>query len=186
VRAKITVAAALVAVGGLWLAAPANASIDGPCKGSAVVTPDGGGATVAIDPASSDGPYTVPLAGTAAYDGSISGVPAGKQSYSGEVVLELPPGLPDVPVADWSGTSDQTAKKGDYHYDVPSFVPKGIELPVAARHTQGGVHCSAHVTVQFDGSVLNVWTVGAGILAAATGFGFFATAVSPLLRLRTS
>ncbi len=175
-----------IAVGafGLFAASPARASVSGDCTGSAVVTPSAGGAAVTIDPAVSSGPFTVPLSGSAAYRGAINGVPAGSQPYSGKVVLRMPPGLPDIVVADWSGTSAKTQASGTYDYDLPSFVPRGVEVPLRAEHTQGGRSCSADVTVKVDGSVVGAYSIATGALALGAGAGFAGLASKPFVRAR--
>ncbi|HEX9258670.1 MAG TPA: hypothetical protein VF855_03975 [Acidimicrobiales bacterium] len=180
-RAKLAVLAALTAGLGLLLAAPASAKINGPCTGSATITGDGG-ETVKLDPATSEGPYVVPASGSADYEGTITGVPAGKQAYFGQVVLQMPPPFSDIVIKDWSGETELVTKKGTETYDLPSFVPKGVEMPLSAAHAQGGVACSTNVVVKIDGSALNPYTIATGALAAITAAGFLGSAVPPLVR----
>jgi hypothetical protein len=169
---------------GLLMAVPAFGSVTGPCNGFALVTPQGGGPAVGVDPVTGNGPFEVPLSGSAAYKGYITGVPAGQQSYSGSIVLKLPPGLPDIVVADWSGTTDLTSTNGVYDYDLPAFVPRGVEIPLHGEHTQGGVACTADVTVKVAGSVVGPYTIGTGLMAAGLGAGFVGVGVKPFVKAR--
>src|SRR5205085_6383822 len=65
------------------------------------------------------------------WDGTITGVPAGQQSYSGHIQVDLPPPFGKVSVDSWSGTTDSTGNNGHKHYDIPGFVPANVTFTVS-------------------------------------------------------
>jgi len=158
---RVLLGVSAVAVGGIFLvvgASPASAKINGPCEGSGQF--DKGGFTVS---AAETGVVTVPEKDTVNWEGSITPTDAGEQPYAGEITIELPPPFPAVKVDDWDGTTDATGNSDSKDYDIPSFVPRGVEFDVKGFHNQGSAHCDGSVTVKIDGS--NVGPISVASLA---------------------
>ncbi len=129
----------------LWLAAPAGAVVEGPCRGEAIWQGEPG--TVR---ASESGTVTVPKEATVRWAGLIVIPPRKGMSHSGEISVQLPPPFADLTIDSWSGTTDKIADQGRKHYELPDVVP-GIEFTVSGTHEQAGAVCTGHVTVKVDG-----------------------------------
>jgi hypothetical protein len=160
---------AVVCVAILFVPAAAGASprvVNGPCEGSGAF--ETGGFTVT---AAETGIVTVPAKDTVHWQGSIKPNESGEQPYSGAIRVELPPPFSSIDIDSWSGTSDSTQNSGVKKYDLPSFVPKGVELRVSGFHDQGSAKCDGFVRIKIDGSKFGVASVGSLVLTALTGAG---------------
>ncbi len=136
-------AALLVAVGiPLAAAAPAGASLTGPCTASGSI------GSTSYDPKVIND-ATIPRKGSVVWQGSVPG--SGKRTIEGKVFVKLPPPIGEVKIGDWGGPSDTYANRGTYKYDFPSLLV-GLKVPVAGHHTDRGFTCAGEVTVQLSGS----------------------------------
>jgi hypothetical protein len=161
---RVILAGATLLLGGVFFvggASPAAAEISGPCKGSGTFTKIG-----TVDGNTSE-TVEVPIKDSVDWQGSIE-APAGEQPYSGKIEVELPPPFPAVKIDDWSGTTDSSGNNGTKKYDIPSWVPRNVELEVSGNHTQGSVSCSGSVKIKLEGGVFD--SVAAPVSVVATVF----------------
>lgn len=147
----------------LMSAGPAGAVIDeGPCSGSGTFKD---GTTV---PATESGVVEIPEKDTVSWEGSL-GATTGDVPYKGKIEVSLPPPFPALKIDDWTGTTDSTGNQGTKKYDIPGYVPKGVELEVLGEHSQGSVTCKGHVTIKLSGSTFGPVTIVSLIGTVATG-----------------
>ena len=144
-RSRITFLT-LVLVAGFGLsAAPAAATINGPCEGSGVFDP---GPTVDARTAEK---IEIPLSATVSYAGGLPGIEAGtERPIGGEVRVALP--FTQITVGTWED-ADATgvADSGTYDYDVPSVLA-GFDITVSGEHSENGaLVCSGSVTLRLEG-----------------------------------
>lgn len=177
---RVVAAAAVVVVGASMLPARvAHAQLDGPCQGKATISGANGGTYESIDPKAKTGVYTVPIAGSADYTGSIavSPPPAGRP-ISGSVQVALPMGS-TLTLKTWSDDdATKTSDSGTISWDLPAATPRGIEMTVSGSHADLQ-SCSGSVTVKLQGGLTDSATgvaslaltgiAGLGLLAALTG-----------------
>ena len=164
---RLLFACAAVGVAGFVLiagAGPAAAKVDGGCTGSGTFTK--GGFTV---DASESGVVTVPSKDDVQWKAALPGQPAGDTAYSGSIEVKLPPPFGEIKIDDWSGTSDSAGNQDVKHYDLPSFIPGGVEFEVTGHHDEGNVHCKGTVRVKLDSSSLSVLSAGSLVGTALTG-----------------
>jgi hypothetical protein len=148
-------------------AAPQEVSGNGNCQGTAAF--QSGHQYTAAD----SGVDEIPLKDTVNWTGSIEAPSSAPDwAYAGHIQLELPPPLPAITIDDWSGTTDATGNSGVKKYDLPSFVPRGVELEVTGSHTQADKSCSGTVTVKVEGGAFDSPAAPAALVGtAATGVG---------------
>lgn len=168
----------------LAVAQPASAQdATGPCTASAGLS---NGVTVnPYDPSLEGIVYDIPISGTADYEGSVSGA-SPPRPISGKVAVSGPPGFGSITIDDrwvWSdedatGTSDS----GQVSWDLPSSLPRGVELEVSGEHSERGVvTCQGTILIALEGgffdSPMGYVAVGgtlfslAGLLAAMVARG---------------
>lgn len=170
---RTTTRAWSAAIGGGFLAAlawagPAGAELTGPCTGRGTFASDGR----VVDAATAD-KVVVPPEDTVAYVGTISGA-SGERSHSGHIDLELPPPLPAIEIESWgTDSTTETSDAGNQTYDLPSFVPRGVELELTGEHVDTAGTCTGSVRVEIDGGPLDSPAAPiaavAGTLGAAAG-----------------
>lgn len=138
-------AAAAMAVGLLASAGVAHAGdgVSGPCTATGTFV----GSGVSVDNTTT-GTVTVLRSDTVDWSASVDGPPG---SYQGSVWLELPWPFPSVDIDSWSGDSQTTSNAGTKSYDLPGFVPAGVEFDVAGAHTDANGTCSGSITLVVDG-----------------------------------
>jgi len=150
----------------IGLVSPASAEVtSGGCTGTATFSDN----TVASVSTPLDEVIVVPETDTVIYQGNINlPAPGDPVPFSGNIVVQLP----RVPwtVVNWSGMTEEVSDAGTYFYQVPSYVPRGIQFQVSGTHTQQGQTCGARVTMKLDGDP------GAAALIAATGTLVFGAA----------
>ncbi|MFK7917499.1 MAG: hypothetical protein AB8G14_05445 [Ilumatobacter sp.] len=154
---------------------PPNAT--GECSAEAVI--DGG---ERIDPYASSGVYEIPLSGSAEYSGTVgTGEERDERSFNGSVVIETPPGLPDIELTDqwaWSGPGTGATETGNVNWDLPAALPRGIPLKVVGFHQDAPERCEGHVFVKVEGglfdSIIGPAAIG-GTLLAGVGVAFAGT-----------
>jgi len=146
------------------LVAPANAEVfQGGCTGSAVFSD---GTTVTESTPLSE-VVVVPEEDSVVYQGSINLPPPDEEvPFSGAVSVRLP--RFNWAVVSWEDTTEEVSAGGTYSYEVPGFVPRGVQLEVSASHTQQGQTCDVAVTMKLDGDP------GAAAIISATGMVVFA------------
>ncbi len=131
------------------------------------------------DPAASGGVYTVPIAGSASYDGGvIVDVPDEGREISGAVSVALPLGF-SVGIRDWSDDdATGTTANGDVTWDLPDATPRGVPMTVSGFHNESGSpYCDGSISVKLEGGLLDsatglvtaAITVITGVLTALTG-----------------
>lgn len=124
-------------------AAPAGASLEGPCKASARFT-DGG---FTVDPKTTD-EVTIPRADDVEWTGSVAVTE--KRHVDGSVTVKFPPPIGDVTVGDWESEGEKAASSGTYHYDLPEVLA-GFDIPVSGVHHDKGFTCTGSLVVRIDG-----------------------------------
>jgi len=158
-------AASLVLLGTItvfWVigvAGPANAEVfQGKCTGSANFT--NGPTVTESTPLSTV--VVVPEKDAVLWTGNINLPPPSEEKpFFGAVSVRLP--RFNWAVADWSGDTVKVSDSGTYTYEVPGFVPRGVQLEVTASHTQLGQTCVVAVTMKLAGDP------GAAAIISATG-----------------
>jgi hypothetical protein len=153
----------------LWvasLAAPANAEVfQGSCTGSATFSD----ATVVTEKTPVSEVVLVPEKDTVQWKGDTHLDPPGDEvPFVGNVSVALP--RFNWIVADWSGDTKEVKDEGSYSYEVPGFVPRGVQFEVTGEHTQQGQTCVVTVTMKVAGDR------GPEAIIAATGTAVFALA----------
>jgi len=140
------------------LAAPAGAEVfQGGCTGSATFSD---GTTVTESTPLSE-VVVVPEADSVIYAGSINLPPPDDEvPFAGGITVQLP--RFGWTVVDWADETKEVSDAGTYAYEVPGFVPRGIQLEVSASHTQ--------LTMKLAGDP------GAAALIGATGTVVFLAA----------
>ena len=162
--------ASLVLLGtitGFWvvgMAAPANAEVfQGGCTGSAEFS-DG---TKVTESTPLDEVVIVPEMDSVTYQGSINLPPPDDEvPFSGNVSVRLP--RFNWAVVSWADTTEEVSAGGVYVYEVPGFVPRGVQLEVSAAHTQQGQTCAVAVTMKLNGDP------GPAAIISAAGMVVFA------------
>lgn len=168
-----------LAIGILAFARPAGAVINGPCDASAQL--DGEDLDVVVD-ADTTGRVTIPREANVTYQGSIAiPHPGDDMPYSGQVTLDVAPGLDLIPGLDdptisswsWGGDTDNIDTTGSesYDLDLPADLGGGVKGTASGSHTQAGVTCTGSIDVEIDGSVLNPFSVGSAVVTAAGAAG---------------
>lgn len=157
---------------------PPNAT--GECTATATI--DNG---TVIDPYMSSGVYEVPISGSATYEGSVPTVDT-PRPISGKVEILTPPGIPNISIDDdWTWDKpDATGlgESGDVSWDLPSVLPRGVEITVEGSHSESGtVVCDGSVTIEFEGgpfdspltpvSLVGTALAGAGVFVAGLAKG---------------
>lgn len=106
--------------------------------------------------------YEIPLSGSAEYVGTVgSGADRDERGFSGQVVIETPPGLPDIELTDrwtWAGPGTGATDTGNVSWDLPSLLPRGISLKVAGFHHDDPERCEGPA-----------WRAGRRLVAAPIG-----------------
>lgn len=168
-RPKMASALLLGTITMLWaaaLAAPANAEVfQGDCTGS-VTFSDG---TVVTEKQLITEVVLVPEKDTVEWEGNTHlDEPAEEEHFFGNVSVALP--RFNWVVEDWEGDTKEVKDKGSHTYEVPGFVPRGVQFEVTGEHTQQGQTCVVAVTMKVDGER------GPEAIIAATGTAVFALA----------
>jgi hypothetical protein len=138
---RLIVAAFVAAAIPLLAAAPAHATLTGPCQASGTVNGKTYDAHIAK--------ATIPRKGSVHWQGSIPG--SGKRPISGEVKIKLP--FFDIPIGagSWGKNSDTYSNSGVYKYDLPSEF-EGFDIPVTGHHSEPGKACAGVVIVRLQGN----------------------------------
>lgn len=164
---------------GMVGAAPAGATIEGPCSGSGTFVDglDSGGGSFTVDGKTGE-VVEIPLEDTVRWQGAISGV-SGQREVSGFVAVDLPWPWGKVNIESWGNDgklASAVENRGEEEYDLPSLIPRGVEFKVYGEHNDQGVSCDFSVRVKVEGSAFDtpltygsvVLTLGsAGLLALA-------------------
>lgn len=139
----------------LALPTPAHATLNGPCFASADISGDDGAPYEPIDPGAKTGVYTVPIAGSADYEGGIDVQPPEEgRPISGSVAVGLPLGF-SVNIKTWSDEdATRTGDAGNITWDLPAATPRGIEFEVSGSHSDLS-NCSGAIVVKLDGNLLD-------------------------------
>ena len=160
----------VAALGFLSMTGPVAAEVDGGCTGQASFPALGGRVYTAED----TGVLVVPIEDTVNYEGTVP-VPEGtERTHSGEIRIDLPFFFDvfDPVVADWGTETDESSDADTYHYDIPDFVPRGVELRLYGEHNDE-VDCTGEVTIKLEGSVgdapLGAAVAVVGTIASAFG-----------------
>ena len=171
--ARVFMVGAIAAGGLLLFAVPASASLSGPCDGQGTFRSDG-----QVVNASTANKVTVAEQDTVDYEGRINTSDTGR-SHNGAIELDLPFPLPNVAVADWSTNStDANEDIGTYEYELPWYVPRGVEIPLEGFHNDTAGNCKGSVTIEIAGGPLDSpAAIAAALLGTVfSGLGVFAAA----------
>ena len=173
---------ALAAAVGAWRAsrqAPLPPTLEGPCQVWASLVPSDTGqlsdtgklSDTMVDPARSGGVYPVPAAARIDYQAVLAGVgDPGSRRLTGQVVLDLPPLVPDVTLARWDEIGSKVDNQGSRRYQLPPrWAPTGVTLRVLAAHEESGRRCRGALTIRLTGSALGslLRPLAVGLLAAS-------------------
>ena len=160
------VAIAFVLVGS---SSPAHADIPGSddCEASGTWLDDG----LVVFAETDGGVYTIPDSDTVAWEGSVAAPPG---EYNGSIWLEMPPPFGGWDIDTWGGESDSPGNDGTYEYDMPSWVPAGVEFDVKGEHSDENGSCSGTIAFELDGGPFDspaapVALGGTAVLALLTG-----------------
>ncbi len=138
-----------VLLGGVVLvgSSPAQAELDGGCSASGEWQDSG----VFVDAqAIGDEVVTIPRKDSVAWEGSVTGPPG---EHHGSIWLELPPPFGSVEIDSWGGDGVTTSNSGVDEYDLPKFVPAGVEFRVAGEHVDDNGTCTGYVNVKIEGGL---------------------------------
>lgn len=159
-------AAGAVAVVTLLGAAPAGASLEGPCEASATFV-DGG---FTVDPKTTD-KVTIPRADDVEWSGSVTVTE--ERHVDGSVTVKFPPPIGDVTVGDWESEGEKAANSGTYTYDLPEVLA-GFDIPVSGVHHDKGFTCTGSLVVRIDGGGLSSPATLASLgFTVVSGLGLF-------------
>lgn len=131
------------------------------------------------------GVVTVPRSDTVDWQGSVAAPPG---EYRGNLTLELPAiaklfGASRISEIDtWEGNSQNMSNSGVEEYDLPSWLPGGVEFTVTGEHVDENGRCAGHVTMQVEGGAMKsplTWVSLAGTIGTGAGMYFVAR---PLFR----
>lgn len=157
------------AAASVMLAAPAAATLTGPCEAQGTFFPDAD-----ADSGSPPGPHVVnarqggtiliPDKGSVDWQGQIGdGQPTDPRQTSGNLQVVLPPIVDDLfgdiagftEVYTW-GSDDETStfESGRETYSVPDWVPGGITVVVAGGHSDALGNCAGTVRLKIPGSAV--------------------------------
>jgi len=139
-------------------AAPAAATVTGPCDGSATWPDEKPPLQVVASQLAEGEVVIIPLNSTVEWAGAID-IPQPEESreVSGNVRVKVPFPVGSVQVGEWSSTGILTSNSGTYEYDFPSIL-SGFEVTVEAKHwegtlTQSGAPtCAGDVTLTLEGT----------------------------------
>lgn len=145
-----------VAVGALvTLAAPAGATLAGPCKGEgtfATGSKDSGKGPFVAEKMPASQVVTVPLKDSVTWSGSVA-VPAAQRPINGFVKVKLPWPFSGFTVDSWGGPSSKIENNGVKDYKLPSLIPRDTEFKVYGAHRDAnGVNCAGFVRIKVEGS----------------------------------
>lgn len=140
---RYAAAALVVAAVPLLSAAPAGASLSGPCQASGTVN------GVTHNPKTEDS-AKVPYKGAVSWEGSVPG--SGKRVIGGKVEVKI--AFAKVTVGSWGGPSDTYKNHGNFKYGF-SRTLAGLKIPVSGFHNDKGFTCSGAMLVELTGSRLS-------------------------------
>ena len=166
---RVVLGFAALSLAGLFVfvdAAPAGAVMDqGTCTGSGTFKKGGFTVTQAETRV-----VEVPAKDEVTWQGALPWKPAAPEAYSGKIEVALPPPFAPLQIDSWSGTSDSQGNNGVKKYDIPSFVPKNVELEVRGQHI-GSTTCKGHVKIKIKGSSVGPVSIASLVGTALTGTG---------------
>lgn len=147
-------------------AAPAPASLDGPCRASGTFAKGG----LTVDPKTTD-EVEIPRKDDVAWKANVPG--SGKRRISGSVQVGFPPPIGDITVGSWGKQSSKYSNADTYSYDLPSVLA-GFDIPVSGTHTERGFTCSGSVVVRVEGGGLkNPAALASLAFTVVSGLGVF-------------
>jgi hypothetical protein len=157
----------------------ASAHLDGgdnDCAGSGTFR----GTSLSVDAESiGDDVVEVQRSDTVDWEGSVADPPG---AYSGKIAVDLPPPFDTLKIDSWAGNSQSTENSGAKHYDLGSFVPRGVEFRVVGSHTDENGSCSGYVNLEIKGGAFDSPTTPISLGATVvTGAGLLGT-LRPLFR----
>jgi hypothetical protein len=156
------------------LAEPAAGELTGPCTATGTFA----SGPFTVDAATAD-KVVVPIEDDVSYQAAITATQGEERSHEGHIDLELPPPFRPIRIEDWGTDSTTEVSDADtYEYDLPSYVPRGVELLVTGKHVDTAGTCTGEVRVEIDGGPLDAPALPAVAVAGtfAAGFGVFVAA----------
>jgi hypothetical protein len=139
-------------------AAPAGATVTGPCDGTALWQGAEPPLTVTASQIDPGDVVEIPLEGSVEWTGTIAiPPPDAPRDASGHVEVKLPPPFGLVQVGTWSTSGTLVGNSGNYTYDFPAIL-SGFEVTVVGKHWEGTLTpsgeptCSGEVTLTLEGT----------------------------------
>jgi hypothetical protein len=155
-RAAVSTAAFIAAL--ILGAAPAAATVTGPCDGSAEWQDVDPALEVVAGDVEAGEVVIIPLDATVRWMGAVDiPEPPSPRDTSGTVEVELPFPFGFVQVGTWSTSGTQIDNSGTYTYDFPAIL-SGFEVTVQGKHWEGTLTrsgdptCSGTVTLALEGT----------------------------------
>jgi hypothetical protein len=158
-RAAIAVAstAVVAAIGvGALLIPPADASLTPP--GNCEVGASVARGRVEIDAARSDGPFTVPVDSRISWLASVNAPPPTEpRAFNGALSVDAPGGFDQLlegllEFRSWSNPRSTTvASGGSEAYDLPSWTPRGVDIPITGFQRDPLGSCRGEILVRIEG-----------------------------------
>jgi hypothetical protein len=162
-------------------ASPASAELNGDCEASGTIQETG----LVIDPATDDGPFTVPLEGTVEWSGQVGdGGDTAERATDGAIAVAVvaPPLIDTIfggllEFRDWGDPDAVTTfEAGTDTYELPDITPRDTELLVTGFHNDPVANCDGEVIIVVEGdpldsplaigAVAGTLITGAGVAAA--------------------
>ena len=156
--------------------AAAHVESDNGCQGSGTFRE--GGLFVDAE-AVGDDLVTILRSDTVDWEGSVAAPPG---AYSGSISIDLPPPLKGLEVDSWSGTSDNPGTSGTRDYDLPSWVPAGVEFQVVGLHDDDNGSCDGYVNLEIKGGPFDSPAAPISLAATVVAGAGLAGTIRPLFR----
>lgn len=174
---RIATAGAAAALGVLAPVGVVHAGdgVTGPCTAQGTFV----GTGVSVDNGTT-GTVTVLRSDTVDWSASVDGPPG---VYSGSIWLELPWPFPSAEIDSWSGDSQTTSNAGSKTYDLPGFLPAGVQFDVAGEHVDANGTCSGSITLEIEGGPFGSPLTWASLGVSGASLLVFLWLLKPLLGL---
>ena len=156
--------------------ASAHVVSDNGCQGSGTFQDQG----LPVDAeAIGDDVVTIQRSDTVDWQGSVDAPPG---DYNGSISIDLPPPLKGWEIDSWSGNSDNPGTSGVRDYDLPSWVPAGVEFQVVGFHDDDNGSCDGYVNLEIKGGPFDSPAAPISLAATVVSGAGLAGTIRPLFR----
>lgn len=175
ITAVVVAAVGLGAAGLVAGAAPAAASMLGPCTATGTFVLGTGAGPIVVDVAKvpPGQAVTIPAADTIAWTATAP-AQAVPRPIRGRIEIDLPWPFGTQTLDSWGGTGASAAQAGTYTYELTGAVPRGVAVKFVGTHAEPGVVCVAELSFKVSGGVFDAWigfvAVGGLLLSGAVFF----------------